>query len=1009
MTLSRCLLLFLSLGAIELMAQPLLTSEVVASGPNGTTHRVYFQAGSGSEVLSVFASEDHPMEVTSTAAFHQVSGLSDVLSQNGLLLPGIDTDSWFSIGDGSIAGAANIGGAGWNAALQSFAGGGPFLCNDAFGGAIYLTPGTAQGTLQDSVLLLGQFTSTGTISLEWNIQWKPAGSSEAIESTGLMLTLLPDDAGCTDVNAVNFDAGASEDDGSCEYTTNGFNGLEWEQVGAVNGIPAYRVWARMDNPSEQVVSLYGTSGHPLLIQSSAAFQQSPGGGVLPLAFAASSDLVSEDSWVTIGTELNGGGIQTVGLTTAQFEAGGSLQSDAQYGGSWFVIPGNAPQAFPDADGRVLLAQLITEGLITFQASLAYENAEGELQELEGLTLQFPEGIAGCTDPVACNYVPSATLDAPCLFEDALSVCGGSCSADLDEDGVCDDQEVFGCTDETAINFDPLATEDDLGCLYAPDEIDTTGFIGLSYELEAEDLVMGTSTYRVYANFAAAGYEVISVFGNGEFPLSISAEAGFHQSPLGGATAAAIPGGTLYDALAADSWLTIGGDDAPSAAGLQSIGIDFSSFEAGGDLLVDASAGGGIFVIPGAQPSATAGTDGQVLLGQFTSAGQIMGLFNLQFRNPDGTVPEVRAVAITFPNVVTGCTDPMACNVDAFASEDDGSCAYPDGYPNPVLDCDGTCVSDADGDGICDPNEIAGCTAPTACNFDPAATDDDGSCETPEGVYGSADFDCDGQCLSDVDGDGTCDGLEVLGCTNPLACNFNPSATEEDGSCETSSCAGCTNPVACNYDATATIPDGSCILAVGACEVCMNGTAVVLDADGDGVCDGDEYLGCADPTACNFDPLVDAANADPALCSSPEDLHGSPFVDCDGVCLSDGDGDGVCDEDEVMGCTYANACNFNALATQEDGSCTFAEPLRDCEGGCLLDLNGDGICDDLDDFGCTYSEAYNYNPAATVDNGSCDFPQGVCQADLNQDGAVTVGDLLDFLVYFADPCDVYSAE
>lgn len=1009
MFLSRCLLLFLSLGAIELMAQPMLVSEVVSSGPNGTTHRVFFQSESGAEVLSVFASEQHPMVTTSTASFHQVSGLSDVLSQNGLLLPGSETDSWFSIGDGTIAGAANIGGAAWNAALQSFAGGGDFVCNDQYGGAFYLTPGTAQGVVQDSLLLLGQFTSTGTVSLEWNIQWKPFGQTEAIESTGLTLTLLPEDAGCTDVNALNFDPGVAEDDGSCQYAANGFAGLEWENVGTVNGIPAYRIWARLDNPAEQVVSLYGTSASPLLVSSSAPFQQSATGGVLPLAFDAASELVSEDSWVTIGTELTGGGVQTVGLTTAQFEAGGSLQSNAQFGGSWFVIPGNAPLAFPDASGRVLIAQLITEGLVTFQASLAYQNVAGELQEVEGLTLQFPDGVAGCLDSLACNYVPSATLDAPCQYLDALGVCGGACTTDEDEDGVCDNQEVFGCTDASAINFDPLATEDDFGCLYSPEEVDTTGFTGLSYELVGEDLVDGMSTYRVYANFESAGYELISLFGNAEFPWELEAEAGFYQSPLGGATAAFIPGGTLYDALAADSWLTIGGDDAPSASGLQSIGIDFSGFESGGDLVVQANSGGGIFVIPGAQPSATAGPDGRVLIGQFTSAGQMEGVFNLQFKNPEGTVPEVRAVAIAFPDMVTGCTDPMACNTDAYATEDDGSCQYPDGHPNNVLDCDGACVTDSDGDGICDSNEVPGCTEVTACNYDPAATDEDGSCLTPELIHGSAEYDCDGQCLSDVDGDGTCDGLEVMGCTNPLACNFNPAATEEDGSCETTSCAGCTDPEACNYDPSATFSNGSCILAVAACEVCLNGAAVILDADSDGVCDADEYSGCADLVACNYDPLVDAVNADLALCSYPADLHGSAFVDCDGNCLSDSDGDGVCDEEEVVGCTYSNACNFNALATQEDGSCTFSEPFRNCDGSCLLDLNGDGVCDDLDDFGCTYAEAYNYNSDATVDDGTCQFPQGVCQADLNQDGGVTVSDLLDFLVYFAEPCDAFSAE
>ena len=53
-----------------------------------------------------------------------------------------------------------------------------------------------------------------------------------------------------------------------------------------------------------------------------------------------------------------------------------------------------------------------------------------------------------------------------------------------------------------------------------------------------------------------------------------------------------------------------------------------------------------------------------------------------------------------------------------------SCEYAaDGY-----DCDGNCLADADGDGVCDEFEVAGCTASNACNYASDATDDDGSCD-----------------------------------------------------------------------------------------------------------------------------------------------------------------------------------------------------------------------------------------------------------------------------------------
>ena len=48
-----------------------------------------------------------------------------------------------------------------------------------------------------------------------------------------------------------------------------------------------------------------------------------------------------------------------------------------------------------------------------------------------------------------------------------------------------------------------------------------------------------------------------------------------------------------------------------------------------------------------------------------------------------------------------------------------------------FDCDGiTCLNDIDGDGICDANEIDGCDDIEAYNYDPIATEDDGSCWYP---------------------------------------------------------------------------------------------------------------------------------------------------------------------------------------------------------------------------------------------------------------------------------------
>ena len=55
----------------------------------------------------------------------------------------------------------------------------------------------------------------------------------------------------------------------------------------------------------------------------------------------------------------------------------------------------------------------------------------------------------------------------------------------------------------------------------------------------------------------------------------------------------------------------------------------------------------------------------------------------------------------------------------------------------------------------------------------------------------------------------------------------------------------------------------------------------------------------------------------------------PFLDCDGNCLNDSDGDGVCDEQEIPGCTDEAAVNFNPFATDDNGTCIVLQ------GGCVL--------------------------------------------------------------------------
>ena len=64
----------------------------------------------------------------------------------------------------------------------------------------------------------------------------------------------------------------------------------------------------------------------------------------------------------------------------------------------------------------------------------------------------------------------------------------------------------------------------------------------------------------------------------------------------------------------------------------------------------------------------------------------------------------------------------------------------------------------------------------------------------------------------MDNDGICDELEVFGCTEPVAYNYNILATEDDDSCIIP-IYGCTSQEAFNYNPEATKDDGSCIQSI----------------------------------------------------------------------------------------------------------------------------------------------------------------------------------------------------
>ena len=296
--------------------------------------------------------------------------------------------------------------------------------------------------------------------------------------------------------------------------------------------------------------------------------------------------------------------------------------------------------------------------------------------------------------------------------------------------------------------------------------------------------------------------------------------------------------------------------------------------------------------------------------------------------------------------------------------------------------------------MCDTDEISGCTDDTACNYNPLATDEDGSCATldacgicggegiPEGECDCAGNEldalgiCGGDCLEDLDSDGVCDVDEVCGCDDDTAINYDPSATEDDGNC--------------NYDTAA--PETFVFTPTP-----MSGTFYgTINIDGvmatglDWISAFDESGNCAGATSILMNEGVAYAN----LTIYGDDMTTS--LPDEGMNPGEGFQLVFYDASEDVFVTYVDDLGNEFLSGWEN---TYGAPIPGwnnptalfdfltavpCEG----DYNEDGLVQltDLLDFLSLYGTACTG-----------------CAADSNDDGLIQLTDLLNFLGVYGSNC------
>ncbi len=860
------------------------------------------------------------------------------------------------------------------------------------------------------------------------------------------------------------------------------------------GLTTYRIFADLQDADDFLSSVYAASNDYLELggDGNVVVNNASGsttGDGLATGFCGFVPPLCFESFVTIGwygtTAYDGSPIACGQATTtisslpnasvigATFGTNPAAPSLVMQDGAWFTtnLAGCNDNGFGiGVNNTVLIAQVTipsTDDLAYNLNIQIFDAADGSAPILtigdcntvdpgevdgSGLGLHYPAdpgcsvAVDGCTDTTACNYDSAATND----------------------DGSCEFLSCAGCTDTAACNYDSTATLDDSSCCF--DNCVVIDITAGSFESEITwDLVdgLGNILYSGIAPETAGMFCLVDdcyalllhdSFGDGWNGATYTVSdndgnvlyTGTHAGGFEDVANIGLPGqcgctdttACNYDSGAVlDNGTCIlpeANDDCANAIGLAVDGV--ATLVTNNCSTADGAAGASWFD----------GTVENDVWYSFTapSSGGVLTIET----SDDGTT--------SFNDTQLAVYD--ACGGTILADDDDSGASL---YSLLTFDCDGgtglvggnTYVIQVDGyngdAGTCNITltftDKDGCTDSTFANYDPCASNDDGSCTNG-----------------------------VPGCTDTGACNFDSAATNDDGSCEYLTCAGCTDTTACNFDSTASISDpaaccfDNCVtvtvgggsfdseitwelydglgglVASGIAEVaelCLLTdcyTFVAIDSFGDGwngaswtVDDNNGNVstgglgtglftestpgvsvgqncdpGCTDSAACNYDSsvsvddgsccydnclsidlidsfgdgwngasydIVDAAT----LLSVASGTMADGFAQTDGLCLLDGCymvtvGGGSFDSEiswavngadeaaggtagsgsfsvntaSCFGCMDSTACNYDAAAMYDDGSCTFAPCIPNDEpaGATALSLTVLGTCSTISD-------------------------------------------------------------
>ncbi len=459
----------------------------------------------------------------------------------------------------------------------------------------------------------------------------------------------------------------------------------------------WRVYACLDDANWEVQAIFGDNVNNWVTSTTTTFYQAEfnsgaiAANVNP-AFFPLEPASQYDSWFTIGSGPGGLDEYNSSTTTISgspnpfpiFEGGSGFTVNDIVGSSVFgvwLLPNS--EGIPGPDGRVLLAQITTDGIFSLLLNLQLRklNPDGSVFipvttvqilgiEVDGTPGSMPtacgcEGqVGGCTFPFACNYSSLADCDdGSCLYPGCtdLNACNYNAEAGCDDD-TC----VFaGCVDSLACNYSSSAGCDDGSCSY-PGCTEITSF---NYDPEA-------------------------LCDDGSCLIPVINSLSIHSTCFGGESLI-----ILGENFTPETQVLIGGNQASNVI-VNSLTEIFCQVPV---------------------PSSTGVVQVVIITSNGVSVGDTTSIFE---------------------NGQIGCTDSTACNFCLDATCDDNSCLFFSGCTE-----EQACNYDPEAmcnDNSCEYTSCVGCTYSSSPDYDPTKTMDDGTCTFDLASSCPADFNGDSQ-------------------------------------------------------------------------------------------------------------------------------------------------------------------------------------------------------------------------------------------------------------------------